>query len=482
MKFIFLALYVVLIGIVAFIASKKVKTLNQFMLGGRDMGPWLTAFAYGTSYFSAVIFIGYAGSIGWGMGLSAVWIGIGNALLGSFLAWKVLAQKTRDMTHRLNVSTMPELFEARFDSKGLKIVSALVIFIFLTPYSASVYQGLGYLFESAFGIPFSYCMIGMAVLTALYLLVGGYVATALADLVQGIFMLGGVVFMLFFVFRNLGGLSGAVTQLAEIAPANATLFGPDPLKLVWLILLTSLGAWGLPQMVHKFYAIRDGRAIKTGTIISTVFALIISGSAYFVGAFGRVSLGNTPPINPATGVANMDMVMPQMLMQALPDLFLGLIIVLVLSASMSTLSALVMTSASAIVIDLFKPLRPKTSDKSLQWWMRAVCLLFVLVSLVVAFSKGTPIYALMSFSWGTVAGCCIGPYIFGVLWKGASKAGAWCGMISGLLVSGILGLTLGAPNAPMAGVLAIVTSLVMVPVGTFVFRALGSKKTAALEP
>lgn len=469
MQFVFLVLYIALIAGIAIWSSRRVKTLNQFVLGGRDMGPWLSAFAYATSYFSSVVFIGYAGSLGWKFGISVVLIGVGNALIGSFLAWKVLGEPTRKMTKELGAATMPELFAARYKSKGLKLLSAVVIFIFLTPYSASVYQGLGYLFEQAFGIPFAYCMVAMAVLTALYLLVGGYVATAWVDLVQGIFMLVGVGVMIFFVLRDMGGLSQALTTLGEMAPANATLPGPDVPGLLWLILLTSIGAWGLPQMAHKFYAVRDAKSIKTGTVVSTVFALLISGGAYFVGAFGRVALGNVPPVDAVTGLVNYDMVMPTMLMQAMPDLFLGLIVVLVLAASMSTLSSLVMTSASAIVIDLFKTAKPEMSDKTAKRWMQILCLAFVVISLFIAFNKDTPIYAMMSFSWGTVAGCCLGPYLFGVLWKRATKVGAWCGMLGGLLTSAVLSLALGTAHAPMSGVLSMAASLLLVPVGEWIW-------------
>lgn len=151
-KYVFLVLFVILMIAVGIYSKKKVKNVQDFLLGGRQVGPWISAFAYGTTYFSAVIFIGYAGRIGWGFGISSTWIGIGNAIIGSLFAWLVLAKRTRKMTHELNASTMPEFFEKRYNSKAMKIITALVIFIFLVPYSASVYQGLGYLFEKSFGL------------------------------------------------------------------------------------------------------------------------------------------------------------------------------------------------------------------------------------------------------------------------------------------------------------------------------------------
>ena len=477
MKWVFLVVYIATIAVVSVISSRKVKNLDDFHLGGRSIGPWLSAFAYGTTYFSSVIFVGYAGKLGWNFGTAAVWIGIGNALLGSALAWQLLGNKTRKLTRELKVSTMPEFFEKRYDSKTLKIMAALVIFVFLTPYSASVYQGLGYLFESAFGIPFEVCMLVMAGVTLCYLLLGGYMATVLTDFVQGLFMIVGVCAMIFFLFKNMGGLGSAMEQLEAYAPANVTLFGGAPLDLLWLVLLTSFGVWGLPQMVHKFYAIKDEKSVKAGTVISTLFALVIGFCAYFAGAFGRVMLSNQVPVDAATGLANYDMIIPQMLLASTPELVLGLIVVLILSASMSTLASLVMVSSSAIAIDLFKGVLFKNmKENRVKLWMKLLCAAFVVISLVIAFQKDTPIVSLMSFSWGTVAGCILGPYVMGVLWKGTNRAGAIAGFVAGLVVSLALPFLLATPEAPFtahtsfAGVMAMVASAVVTPVVSLLTR------------
>ena len=168
-------------------------SVDGFVLGGRNVGPWMSAFAYGTSYFSAVVFVGYAGQFGWKYGIAAVWAGIGNAILGSLLAWWVLGPRTREMTHRLGATTMPEFFGKRFKSKGLRIASAAIIFVFLIPYTASVYNGLSRLFGMAFGLPYEVCVIGMAIITCLYVVLGGYMATVMNDFLQGIVMLFGIV-------------------------------------------------------------------------------------------------------------------------------------------------------------------------------------------------------------------------------------------------------------------------------------------------
>jgi len=470
LKWILLVLFFVLMAGIGFINMKKASTLQNFFLGGRNMGPWFSAFAYGTTYFSAVIFIGYAGKTGWQFGLSAVWIGIGNALLGSLLAWVVLAKKTRAMTRRLNASTMPEFFEKRYDSKGLKVFSALIIFVFLVPYSASVYAGLSYLFESIFNIPYVYCMLFMAVLTGIYLTLGGYMATAMTDFIQGIIMITGVIVMVGYVITNpnVGGLSEGLARLSQIPEDGSQLVslfgGSDWLGLLSLVLLTSLGSWGLPQMVHKFYAIKDERSVSIATIVSTGFAAIIGCGAYFTGAFGRLFLNNTVPV--VGGKANFDVIMPEILKIAVPEAVLGIIMLLVLSASMSTLSSIVLTSSSAIAMDLVQgTVFPNIKKDRMMLLMRVLCLVFIAFSFIVAY-KPNAILVLMSFSWGTVAGSFIGPYIYGLYWKGTTKAGAWAGILGGFLTSVICAISsnLQASKAPLFGVIAMVVSLIAVPV------------------
>lgn len=480
-KYVFLCIFVVLMITIGLISKRKVNNVQDFFLGGRQMGPWLTAFAYGTTYFSAVIFIGYAGKIGWNFGLSSTFIGVGNAILGSLIAWLVLAKKTRRMTHDLNASTMPEFFEKRYNSKAMKIATALIIFIFLVPYSASVYQGLGYLFERTFNIPFIYCMAAMAVLTGVYLLLGGYIATAVNDFVQGIIMLLGVVLMVYFIISNpaVGGLSNGIKKLSEIpdaGPGLVSVFSSNPINLFGLIILTSLGSWGLPQMVHKFYAVKDEEAIKKGTIISTLFALIIAGSAYFVGGFGRLFLDNTMPLG-ANGKPNADMVMPMVLEKALPDALIGIIIILVLSASMSTLSSLVLVSSSAISMDLIKgSIFPNMKKESVMLLMRLMCGIFVVLSFLVAVTPNS-ILSLMSFSWGTVAGAFLAPFLYGLYWKGTTKAGAWAGFITGFSVAviGAIVYKMDAGMAPNIGAVAMLLSLIAVPVVSLITAKLPEK-------
>lgn len=466
----------VVIGIGLY-ARKHTKSVDGFVLGGRSVGPWLSAFAFGTSYFSAVIFIGYAGQFGWKYGLSAFWIGVGNALLGSLLAWWVLGPRIREITQRLKATTMPEFFGKRYHSKALRVASAAIIFVFLIPYTASVYNGLSRLFGMAFGLPYEVCIIGMAVVTCIYVVLGGYMATVLNDFVQGIVMLLGIVAVIAAVLAGQGGFSEAIISLSQIPAEGSSMngafismFGPDLFNLLGVVILTSLGTWGLPQMVSKFYAIKSGPAIKQGAIISTVFAFIVAGGSYFLGGFARL-FGDEIAFS-AQGTPIYDSIIPTML-SGLPDILLGIVVVLVLSASMSTLSSLVLTSSSSLTLDLLKDNVIKSmSDRSQIVWMRGLIVVFVVISAALALVQYTStitfIAQLMSISWGALAGAFLGPLLWGVYSGRISKAAVWASFIVGVGLT-VSNMFIGFIDSPInCGALAMLLSLVVVPLVSLV--------------
>ena len=439
LKLLVLIIYFAVLICIGFYCRKHSTDVNGFVLGGRSVGPWLTAFAYGTSYFSAVVFVGYAGQFGWKYGIAATWAGIGNAVIGSFLAWFVLGRRTRIMTQHLNSATMPEFFGRRFDSKALKICASAIIFIFLIPYTASLYNGLSRLFAMAFNIDYSACILIMAVLTCIYVIAGGYMATAINDFIQGMIMLVGIVVVVAAVIKSKGGFMASLDGLAKISDPSvsttpgvfASFFGPDPLNLMFVIILTSLGTWGLPQMVQKFYAIKDESSIKKGTIISTVFALVVAGGCYFLGGFGRLF---SSQINVAAN--GYDSIIPTMLSNLSPAL-IALVVILVLSASMSTLSALVITSSSTLTIDLLKDTVYKDmSDKKQLLFIRIFIVVFIAISAVIAMiqykSSVTFIAQLMGVSWGALAGAFLAPFMYSLYWKKTTKASCWVCFIFGV--------------------------------------------------
>lgn len=487
MRIVILVAYVlVMTGVLIFSARKK-QTLHDFFLGGGKAGPWLSAFSYGTAYFSAVIIIGYAGKLGWEHGLSAIWIGLGNAFLGNMLAWLLLAGRANKMARELDVVTMPGFFEKRYQSRNMGLFSAVMIFVFLVPYSASVFTGMGYLFEAALGLPFFWCIMGISMLAAIYLFAGGYRATLLSDFIQGCIMIGGIILLVFFVVRGASfnpetgvysGLTNALARMGEIGGDGFNkLFGQQGkgLSLFMVVILTSLGTWGLPHMMHKFFAIRDADAAKRATVISTAFCVLIAGGAYFAGSFGKQILGGIAP------EGGLDRVMPNVILSGvvgIPDAIIGLIVVLILSASVSTLTSLVLSSASAIAIDLCGALLPSMKPARQTLLLRVLCVVFVIFSLVITFGlQGTPIVTLMSFSWGTLSGAFLAPFVFGLYWRKTTRAGAAAGMLVGALVSILTPLLHIVPSTVYGGVCAMAASLIVVPAVSLLTQKSSKLKT-----
>ena len=479
--------FAVMIG-VGIYCRRTASDVQGFVLGGRKVGSWLTAFAFGTSYFSAVIFVGYAGQFGWKYGLAATWIGLGNALIGSLLAWRILGRRTRLMTQHLQSATMPDFFGKRFFSNPLKVAASVIVFIFLIPYTASLYNGLSRLFSMAFHVDYVWCVLGMAVLTGIYVVVGGYMATAVNDFIQGLIMLVGICAVIASVLNGNGGFTAAVESLSQIPSESApalngafvSFLGPQPIYLLGVVMLTSLGTWGLPQMVGKFYAIRNEAAIRKGTFISTFFAIIVAGGCYFLGGFGRL-YGQSIEYT-AAGTPVYDSIVPSML-ATLPDLMIGVVIILVLSASMSTLSSLVLTSGSTLTLDIIDPALAKArkgahmNDRSQLLSIRLLVLFFIIVSSVIAIvqakSSVTFIAQLMGISWGALAGAFLAPFLYGLYWKRTTFASVWAsfivgvGVMCGCMYCTFTGKTFISPyfTSPInAGMLAMLLGLVVVPV------------------
>ena len=462
---------------------KNSTDVNGFVLGGRSVGPWLTAFAYGTSYFSAVVFVGYAGQFGWKYGIAATWAGVGNTIIGSLLAWAILGRRTRILSQHLGSATMPQFFESRFNSKALKLAASVIIFVFLIPYTASLYNGLSRLFGMAFHIDYSVCVIAMALLTAVYVIVGGYMATAINDFIQGMIMLVGIVAVVVAVLNNQGGCAEAIEKLSQIsdtttqAPVGSftSLFGPDPAGLMGVVLLTSLGTWGLPQMVQKFYAIKNQKAINKGMIISSIFALVVAGGCYFLGGFGRLFSDKLD-----IAANGFDSIIPTMLSDLSPFL-IAVVVILVLSASMSTLSSLVLASSSTLTLDFIKGTVVKNlSEKKQLLLIRILVGVFITISVIIAIiqynSNVTFIAQLMGISWGALAGAFLAPFLYGLYWKRVSKLSVWIcfGFSTVVMLTNMLAKQIFPPilQSPInAGVFCMLAGLIIVPIVSLVSKA-----------
>ncbi len=464
-KFIILGLYAAMIIVIGLLGLKKTRSFNDFFLGGRKVSAVLTAFTYGTAYFSAVLFIGFAGNIGWNFGLSGLWISLGNALVGTFLVWALIGPAVKKVSVQMDITTMPEFLEKRYNSRVMKFFTSVGIFIFFVPYSAAVFMGLSYLFQSTFNINYSAALLFMGIFTAIYLVLGGYKSMTLIDVIFGIIMTVSVIILLFFIIVKAGGFGGMIEKLNAVNPKLVAPIGPPGLwPLISLVFLTSVAPFGMPQLVQKFYAIKDETAIKKGKWISSVFALLIAGVAYFSGAMTRVFLSpaTTPNAFNEAGKPIVDALMPELFANVVPSSLGIAMLLLIFSASMSTLAALILISASSIVKDLYAGfLNPKASDPAVTLLMRIMSAIFIFISVVFAFSKPATIVSILGISWGAVGSVFLGPFIWGLFSKKANEASAIVSSVLGVGTCMVLYI-LGTPS-PQAGTIGMLVSLLSAP-------------------
>ncbi|HTS19532.1 MAG TPA: sodium/solute symporter [Verrucomicrobiae bacterium] len=471
-------LYVAIMLAVGYWCMKRTRNVGDFFLGGRTLGPWMSAFAYGTTYFSAVLFIGYAGRLGWGFGIHTMWIVLGNTFIGTFLAWLVLAGRTREMTVRLNALTMPEFLRARYQGMPLQVISALVVFVFLVPYSASVYMGLSYLFQKTLGLQYNQALFFLAGLTGVYLVMGGYFAVAISDFIRGIVEFFGVLLMVVLLASMKGGLGASFVALLDPKYAPGLTVPPPPggpafpgwVTLVSLVLITSFGPWALPQMVQKFYSIRSQADVKRAMTIATIFALFMSFGAYYSGAlthlfFTAPKTDLAPIVDAATKKPNLDLLMPFFIVTYVPKWLVLVILLMVFSASMSSLSSLVLVSSSAIAIDIYGVYRHRDQkQKETMRLMRVLCAVFVILSLLIAMSRVDVIVNLMVIAWGALSGAFLAPYLYGLFWRRATRAGAYISMITGVGTAVGLFFYWGKPYIPVAGAISMFLPLLVMPI------------------
>lgn len=475
--------YVLAMLAIGYWCMRRTKSVGDFFLGGRSLGPWMSAFAYGTTYFSAVLFIGYAGKLGWGFGIHTMWIVLGNTLVGTLLAWRLLAGRTREMTARLNAITMPEFLCARYGHKPLQILAALVVFVFLVPYSASVLMGLSYLFEMTLHISYEHALYFLAALTAVYLVMGGYFAVAVSDFIRGIIEFGGVLLMVYLLAHRpeIGGFVQATGKLLSDPSAAPALSGaaktlgagswlavtsPGWLSLTALVLITSFGPWALPQMVQKFYSIRSRDDVARAMLIAGVFALFMAFGAYYSGALTHLYYGaKLPPELMGPKGPIWDKIMPHFITTSgLPAALVMVVVLMVFSASMSSLSSLVLVSSSAIAIDLYGSfVNRHANPRQTMALLRVMCALFVGCSLYLALKRPVFIVNLMIMSWSALAGVFLAPYLYGLFWRRTTLAGVYAGIAAGLACAFTLFPLWGQDGVPLAGAVTMFLPLLVVP-------------------
>jgi SSS family solute:Na+ symporter/sodium/proline symporter len=463
-KLIIISAFALMIIIIGILGMRRTRTFSDYFLGGGTIGPYMTAFTYGAAYFSAVLFIGFAGKIGWDFGLSALWVGVGNAFVGVIGVWWLMGWRIKQMSVQYQVHTMPEYFEKRYHSRGFRLYSSIAIFVFFIPYSAAVFIGLTYLFQINFGIDYGLALVLMGLFTALYLVMGGYKSMTMIDVCFGIIMAFGAAVLLATTLSKAGGVNGLTTGLESLNPKLTEVIGPPGFwPLFSLVFLTSVAPFAMPQLVQKFYAIRDRRSIQIGMVASTLFSLLIGASAYFAGATCRVLM--SPEASPSAfkdGKPIFDALMPELLANIVPASLSILMLLLILSASMSTLAALVLISSSSVAKDVYAGfINPAVTDKHLTLLMRICSAIFVLLSVVLAYFRPASIVAILGISWGAIGSAFLGPFVWGMLFKRTNLIGAIGSSLLGLGSCIVLYAT-GMPS-PQAGTIGMLVSLAAAP-------------------
>ncbi len=463
--------YVAMIIGVGIFGMKRTRSFSDFFLGGGNVGPLMTAFSYATAYFSAVLFVGFAGKIGWGFGYSGLWVAFFNAIIGVFGVWFFLGYRIKKMSREMKVQTMAEYLEKRYKSKFLKLFASICIFVFFIPYSAAVFMGLSYLFKVNFNLNYTVALVLMGSFTALYMVMGGYKSMAIIDVIFGGIMLVGVFILMVCTLNEGGGLVEITNHLSGIDPELTSLVGPPGVwTLFCLVFLTSVAPFGMPQLVQKFYAVKDKRSINIGMVASTCFAFFIGGVAYFTGSTTRIFL--TPATAPgafSNGKPLFDALMPELLVNVIPESLAILMLLLVLSASMSTLAALVLISSSSVVKDVYAGfINRDAEDVKLTRYMRLGSCFFILLSVILAYMKPASIVAILGISWGAIASVFLGPFIWGLFSNFANRYGAIASSVIGL--GTCLFLYFNGSSSPEAGTIGMIVSLTANPVFSFFFR------------
>ncbi len=449
LKYIFVAAYVIFVLVVGLRSRKdSAGGGDSYLLGGRSIGPVITSFSFAATYISGVCMVN-AGKIGWDWGIGSMWNAWGNVLLSIVFMWFFLGTRSRNISAKLGVQTLPDYLRARYQTEFFKLVGSIVLFVFMIPYTAAVFSSLSYMFTRVFQLPYIGAVIVMAILAAVYLVVGGYKAAAKIDVIQGgIMVVGGLILAIATISaKEVGGLSAGLEKLRSIAPftnsqgveatgSDIVNFGFNGnwgllMGIIPFVLMTSWAPSGLPQMATKFFAIKDAKQVRIGGIVCTILGLIIITGVHVPGLFIHLFYDKLPE-------GGTNVLVPDLLTRIFGSGFggqlcLSLILLLVLSASMSTLAGLVLSSSAALGMDFIKGYCAKGLDeKKTTTLLRFCTIFFVFAALVLALLNLGVISSIQSLSWGAISGFFLAPYVYSALSKKVTKAGAITGSIIGL--------------------------------------------------
>ncbi len=445
-----LALYMLLLVGIGMIASRRMRNSEDFYLGGRNVGPWVTSLSFVAAYFSSVVIIG-GGGFGYQFGMSTLWIAASNVLIGIALVWMILGRRIRLFTARLGTLTVPGFLAERFKAKEARVFAALVITLFLIIYNVSILKGMGHAFEGLMGIPYMVGVLLSGAIIILYVSLGGYLAVVWTGFFQAWIMGLGLILLTIAALKAVGGLTAANVALQGMSPGLVNTPGEwGWAGLISYGMIVSFGVWGMPQLMVRFYSIKSVSVLRVGTVVAT-----IGGSMavlpFLNGAIARV-------LHP--DLANADLAIPTLTKAVLSPWGGAIFLAGVIAAGMSTFASVLIITSGAVVRDVVqKGLGRELDERRVVRYSRLVSALVGVISLAIALRPPALVLVLMAFSWAAIASTCLWPMLFGLYWKRATRWGVLSSMGCGL-ASALIWIGIGSPYGLHGFIPGILVSLV----------------------
>lgn len=426
-------IYTLIMLYVGFHFYQKTSNTEDYFIGGKSIGPIVSALSAGASDMSGWLLMGLPGAL-YVSGLVDSYIAIGLSV-GAFLNWKFVARRLRIYTSTISNSiTIPDFFETRFDdnSRVLRVLSALVILIFFTVYTSSGLVGGAKLFEGTFGLNYTYALIIGSAIIVTYTFFGGYLAVCWTDLIQGLLMMGGLIVVPAVMISDLGGLAEAGRILLEIKPNafDMSIAGAGGIVGLVSTLAWGLGYFGQPHILVRFISIRSVKDINTATYVGIVWMIVSLIGACALGLLGVAYVHKF----------NLSLADPEKIFILMSQLLFnpwisGILLSAILAAIMSTVSSQLLVSSSTIVEDFYiKILKTKASSNQIMVLSRLAVLLVALVAFVISTDKDSSVLKIVSYAWAGFGASFGSVMLFSLFWRNMTRAGAIAGMATGAIV------------------------------------------------
>lgn len=466
-----IATVVVYLSIVAYLGYRgysSTKNSSDYLVGGRNIHPYVMAMSYGATFISTSAIVGFSG-IASLFGMSLHWLTFANIAVGIFIAFVFYGKRTRRMGLNLDAHTFPEFLGRRLESRFIQRLMGLVIFIFMPLYAAAVLIGASRIIEGLLGIPYLYSVAIFSVLVASYVIMGGLKGVMYTDALQGSLMFFGMLILLFFIYLRLGGIGTAhreLSAISDLVPENLVAIGhrgwtasPELWSPLWwtiyssLVLGVGIGTLAQPQLVVRYMTVRSNKELNRAVVIGGVFILATVGTAYTVGALSNVYfLNKVGSIAIAVAEGNSDKVMPAFIASAMPSWFGYLFMLVILSAGMSTLSSQFHAIGTSIGRDFYAGGAGSGNRQTEILVTRIGILVSILLTVFLALNMGAGIIArATAIFFGLMASCFLAPYTAALFWRRLTRPGAIAGIISGLLVSAFIFLFMHIKESALFG-------------------------------